>query len=76
MIPAKCCRDERRKGCFFVSSTSVVAVADPRGEAWGARSPAYLRVLMTAAPPPPPPLSEGLEPSLCGFVATVVRDRK
>ena len=65
---------KEEEAAFFVSSTSVVAVADPRGEAWGARSPPYLMVLMTA--PPPPPLSEGLDPSLCGFVATVARDRK
>ena len=66
---------KEEEAAFFVSSTSVVAVADPRGEAWGARSPPYLRVLMTA-PPPPPSLSEGLDQSLCGFVATVVSDRK
>ena len=67
MIPAKCCRDERRKGClFFVSGTSVVAVADPRERPGGGGSHG-----LDDRPPPPPPLSEGLDPSLCGFVATV-----
>ena len=58
---------KEEKAVFFVSGTSVVAVADLRERPGGGGGSHGLG----GRPPPPPPLSEGLDQSLCGFVATV-----
>ena len=61
----------------FLSVVLVLLQWRIRGERPGGPGPPLISgSWWPPPPPPPPPLSEGLEPSLCGFVATVVRDRK